>query len=152
MGIYKSDEEVFKLVRAFEERTLAKEDWTHAAHLTIGLYYCLGSAFGVARNLMRDGIYWLNDSHGTPNTETSGYHETITVFWLMTVDDFLEKRGRDSGLAELANDLIASCGDSKLPLKFYSRELLFSPAARAHYVRPDLLELPAEPNGFQAFA
>ena len=136
--IYKTDEEIFLLITAFEERTLPKADWTHAAHLTVGLYYCVHHPFGAAKNLMSDGIYWLNDAHGTPNTETSGYHETLTVFWLKTVAEFLDESAGKS-LAETANGLIASRCDAKLPLKFYSRELLFSAAARAQYVEPDLL-------------
>lgn len=146
--IYKSDEEVILLVKAFEERTLPKADWTHAAHLTVGLYYCLNHAFGAAKNLMSDGIYRLNDAHATPNTETSGYHETLTYFWLSVVADFLESCERGKGLANTANDLVATCGDSKLPLRFYSRELLFSAAARAHYVEPDLQKLSIIPNDF----
>ena len=149
MSIYKSDEEVFLLVRAFEERSLAKADWTHAAHLTVGLYYCLHASFGMAKNLMRDGIYWLNDAHGTPNTESSGYHETLTVFWMKTIDAFLAAGDRGKGLAALANELVADC-DARLPLKYYSRELLFSPAARAAYVAPDLA-LAGDAAGVPAF-
>ena len=85
--IFTRDEEVLELAKAFEERTLPKSEWTHAAHLTVGMYYCFHNPLGVAKNLMSDGIYWLNDAHGTPNTETSGYHETLTVFWLKTVAD-----------------------------------------------------------------
>lgn len=138
--IFTSNEEVILLAKAFEERTLTKAEWTHQAHLTVGLYYCFYYPFAVAKNLMSDGIYWLNDKHGTPNTETSGYHETLTVFWLSVVSEVVEKHGRDKGLAVLANELIASsyC-DSKLPLKFYSRELLFSVNARLNFVKPDLI-------------
>lgn len=138
MLFYKTDDEVTALFEAFEKRTLLKENWTHAAHLTVALCYCLNYPFGAARNLMRDGIYWLNDAHGTPNTETSGYHETLTCFWMTMVRDFLAKRRKDEGLAVLANDLVAASGDSKLPLKFYSCELLFSVKARMEYVPPDL--------------
>ena len=138
MLIYKTDADVLALVEAFEKRTLPKAEWTHAAHLTVGLYYCLNYPFGAARNLIRDGIYWLNDTHGTANTETSGYHETITCFWTKTVNDFLAKRDRGAALAVLANDLVLSCGDPNLPLRFYSRELLFSVEARLNYVAPDL--------------
>ena len=136
--IFTRDEEVFELAKAFEERTLPKSEWTHAAHLVVGLYYCYHHPLGVAKNLMGDGIYWLNDAHGTPNTETSGYHETITVFWLRTVANFMEKTGREHGLANLANNLIAFCSDTNLPLKYYSRERLFSTEARLNYVEPDL--------------
>jgi hypothetical protein len=136
--IFTRDEEVLELAKAFEERTLPKSEWTHAAHLVVGLYYCYHHPLGVAKNLMSDGIYWLNDAHGTPNTETSGYHETITIFWLRTVANYLEKTGRDAGLAALANGLIAFCSDTNLPLKYYSRERLFSTEARMNYVEPDL--------------
>ena len=136
--IYKTDEEVILLAKSFEERTLPKAEWTHAAHLVVGLYYCYHNPLGVAKNLMSDGIYWLNDAHGTPNTETSGYHETLTVFWLRAVADYLATAGREAGPAALANGLLAAFDDSKLPLKYYSRELLFSTEARLHYVEPDL--------------
>jgi hypothetical protein len=136
--IFERDEDVNLLVRAFEERTLPKSEWTHAAHLVVGLYYCYHNPLGVAKNLMSDGIYWLNDAHGTPNTETSGYHETITVFWLRTVAGYLEKAGREAGLAALANGLTETVNDSRLPLKYYSRERLFSVEARMSYVEPDL--------------
>lgn len=136
--IYKTDEEVNLLVKKFEERTLPKAEWTHSAHLTVGFYYCFHHSFGVAKNLMSDGIYWLNDAHGTPNTETSGYHETLTVFWLRTVAEFLGKHNRNEGLMRLANDLIAECNDTKLPLSFYTRERLFSTEARLNYIEPNL--------------
>jgi hypothetical protein len=136
--IFKTDEEVNLLVKAFEERTLPKSEWTHAAHLVVGLYYCYHNPLGVAKNLMSDGICWLNDAHGTPNTETSGYHETLTVFWLRTVADYLEKAGRENGLAALANGLVETVNDTRLPLKYYSRECLFSTEARFNYVAPDL--------------
>ncbi|HVE58562.1 MAG TPA: cobalamin biosynthesis protein [Pyrinomonadaceae bacterium] len=145
--IYERDEEVNLLAKAFEERTLPKAEWTHAAHLVVGLYYCYHNPLGVAKNLMSDGIYWLNDAHGTPNTETSGYHETLTVFWLRTVANFLEKAGREKGLAELANELVATVNDTRLPLRFYSRERLFSVEARMNYVEPDLEDFSLSING-----
>jgi len=89
---------------------------------------------------MRTGIYRLNDAHGTPNSDTSGYHETLTVFWLRMIADYLKNNGREKGLTELANNLTATMNDAKLPLKFYSRERLFSVAARLNYIEPDLEE------------
>ena len=145
--IYKTDEEIYLLAKSFEERTLLKTDWTHAAHLTVGLYYSFHNNFGVAKNLMSDGIYRLNDAHGTPNTETSGYHETLTVFWLRAVADFLAKNEREKGLSELANLLVSTMNDTKLPLRFYSRECLFSAAARLNYVEPDLEDFSPSING-----
>ena len=138
------DDEINLLIKAFEERTLPKAEWTHAAHLTVALYYCFHHPFGVAKRLMGEGIFWLNVAHGTPNTETGGYHETLTVFWLKVIAAFLETHGRCKGLTALANELILFYKDSKLPLKFYSREVLFSAGAREKYVLPDLRRFPAE--------
>lgn len=77
--IYQTDEEVELLVKKIAERTLPKDEWTHAAHLTVGFYDCFHHSFGNAKNLMRDGVHWLNDAHGTLNSDSSGYHEILTI-------------------------------------------------------------------------
>jgi hypothetical protein len=136
--IYRTDVDIYALVKKFEDRTLLKAEWTHAAHLTVGLYYCFHYSFGVARNLMRDGIYWLNDMHGTPNTHSSGYHETLTIFWLNKIAEFLKENQHDMELAPLARGLIEKLSDPELPLRDYSRERLFSAEARLGYIDPDL--------------
>jgi hypothetical protein len=130
-------EDLYSLVESFESRTITKAEWTHSAHLIVGLYYCRTLPFAVAKNLMRDGILWLNDEHGTPNTDGSGYHETLTVFWLKRIWNFLDERGAVGNLATLANELIEKFNDPDLPLKYYSREVLFSASARREYVSPD---------------
>ena len=33
----------------------------------------------------------LNDSHGVPNSDTRGYHETITRFFLLPIRDALSR-------------------------------------------------------------
>lgn len=137
--LYENDEEIILLIRKFEDCTVTSEEWTHAAHLTAALWYALNHSFDEALNKMRSGIFKLNEAHGTPNTPTRGYHETLTVFWMRTVYGFLDKGVDKSDLCGLANDLINNCADSSWPLKFYNRALLFSPAARAKYVEPDLL-------------
>ena len=86
---------------------------------------------------MRDGIHWLNDRHGTPNTDTSGYHETLTVFWLKQIWNFLDDRHDVKNLEVLANELIERFNDPDLPLRYYSREALFSAEARRDYLHPD---------------
>jgi len=131
-------QEVYSLVKAFENRTIPKIDWTHEAHLAVALYYCRTRPFAVAKNLMRDGIYWLNDSHGTPNTDDSGYHETLTVFWLKRIWNFLDERMDTLSLADLANELIERFHDPALPLRYYTHRLLFSTSARHEYLPPNL--------------
>lgn len=138
---FSNETEVVELVRRFEDRSLTKAEWTHDAHLTVGLYYCSRNSFGVAKNLMGDGIYWLNDKHGTPNTENSGYHETLTVFWLRKIADFISANRHVTDLAESANQLLAQVSDRDLPLREYSRERLYSAEARLSYVEPDIVAI-----------
>ena len=139
---FKDKKEINELVRAFEACTLTKEEWTHEAHLTVGLYYVIHHPFGVAKNLMSDGICWLNDKHGTPNTDTSGYHETMTYFWLNAISEFVNSKANEREIVALANGMLDELSDRNLPLKRYSRELLFSPRARREYIEPD-------PEGYQ---
>lgn len=137
--IYKTDGEIKLLIERFEDCAVTEKEWTHAAHLTAALWYCLNEPdLESATAKMRDGIFKLNAAQGVPNTPERGYHETLTVFWMRTVSDFLVNIKDKGSLAALANAVIETCGDSKLPLKAYSRETLFSPAARAKYVEPDL--------------
>ncbi len=138
MAVYSNDKEIVELIERFETRSLPKIEWTHAAHLTVALFYCTSHPLGTARNLMRDGIFGLNDSHGTENSDTSGYHETLTCFWMDVVQNFILGRPKGEPLYRTANALVGEY-PSDLPLRVYSRELLFSVAARSSYVAPDLI-------------
>lgn len=137
--IYTKNEEIIELARKFEDCSLPKEEWTHAAHLTAALWYCLHHDVETVIAKMREGILKLNEAHGTPNTETRGYHETLTVFWTTTVWNYANDAGEIS-LVALANGLVKKF-DSKFPLKFYSRERLFSVEARKNFVEADLENL-----------
>ena len=140
---FSSNKEIYDLVKAFERRTLPRYRWTHEAHLAVATFYCSTLPFGMARNVMRDGILWLNDLHGTPNNETSGYHETLTLFWLKRVWNFIDSRIGHAEMTSLVNDVIKTLGDPDLPLRFYSRDLLYSAKARREYYPPDVRLRPA---------
>ncbi len=138
---YKTTEEIFEVLRGFNDRSLPRARWTHAAHLTVALWHLLQYDWPEAVARVREGIKAYNAAHGVRQTPTGGYHETLTLFWLRAVRAFLED-GRNEGrsLVALANSLVASC-DRDLPLRHYTRERLFSAEARANRVEPDLLPL-----------
>jgi hypothetical protein len=130
--------EVLALVRRFEDCTLPRAEWTHAAHLTVALRHLLQYDPREATERMRRGIKRYNAAHGVVATPTGGYHETLTLFWLRVVRSFLEGgRNEARSLVSLANELAASA-DRELPLSHYTRERLFSTEARASWVEPDL--------------
>ncbi len=140
---FRTTEEILALVRRFEDCTLPREEWTHAAHLTVALWHLLQYDWPEAVRRVRLGIQRYNAAHGIKTTPTGGYHETLTLFWLRTVRAFLEGgRNEARALVRLANELAATA-DKSLPLEHYTRERLFSPEARAHWVEPDLKPLPS---------
>jgi hypothetical protein len=133
--------EILDLVRGFDDRTLPHERWTHAAHLTVALWYLLQYDWPEAVARVRTGIKRLNEAHGVVTTRERGYHETLTLFWLRHVRAFLERDYNEARpLVPLANELIARA-DRQLPLAYYTRELLFSWEARLGWVEPDLKPL-----------
>ena len=72
------------------------------------------------------------------NDDTQGYHETLTQLYIIGVRRFLA----DCAAADLAatvNALLTSkLGQRNRPSGFYSRELLFSTAARRGWTEPDI--------------
>ncbi|HEY6508997.1 MAG TPA: hypothetical protein VIY56_13345 [Vicinamibacterales bacterium] len=128
--------ELDELVSRFEACTLPKAEWTHQAHLTVGAWHVHRYGAADAMTRLRRGIRRLNDSHGTANSATSGYHETITQAYVTLLAEYLSRPG-DGSLAERVGRLL----DSPLAardalLRFYSRETLASSEARAAVMTP----------------
>jgi hypothetical protein len=85
---------------------------------------------------MREGLKRFISHHGE-----TGYHETITIFWLKVVSGFLEQTKRERPLHELANELLLTDGDSRLINHHYSKGLISSEEARRTWVEPDVKPL-----------
>ena len=136
-----SPEALEELVSRFQARTLPHSEWTHRAHLSVGLWHV--HRFGAAEALeqLRERIRRLNDSHGTPNSETRGYHETITRAYVTVLAEYLS--GCDgTPLADCVGSLLASpVAGKEYLLRFYSKDRLMSRQARAAWVEPDLRDL-----------
>ncbi|HYE84899.1 MAG TPA: hypothetical protein VEA16_00995 [Vicinamibacterales bacterium] len=130
--------ETRRIAQALIERTLPKSEWTHHAHLRAGLWHVREHGAAAAVDLLRQRITAYNESVGTANTDTSGYHETITRFYVTVIDRFLATADRSADLDDLAAALIARYGDRRLPLQHYSEGRLFSVVARRSWVEPDL--------------
>ena len=136
---YVTAEEVEKLVQEFDRCTLPRERWTHAAHLTVALLYILRYSWPHALELIRAGLQRYNAACGIITTAQSGYHETMTIFWMLMVRRYLSNlSASERSLVVIANNLIANYGSKHLPLEYYSRDTLMSPEARKRWVEPDL--------------
>ena len=78
-----------QIAAAFCSRTLPKAQWTHEAHLRVGLWHLLNHSAEEALRLMRQRIKTYNLATGGQNTDDAGYHETITRFFLRRIEHFL---------------------------------------------------------------
>ncbi|HVJ00761.1 MAG TPA: hypothetical protein VM662_01185 [Sphingomonas sp.] len=119
--------------------TLAREEWTHEAHLAACLWL-LAERPDVEVDAEIAGIISrFNESVGGVNDDQGGYHDTITRAYVAGVRRFLSEWRGGEGLAERVNALLASpAGARDWPLRFYSRERLFSVEARRSLMAPDL--------------
>ena len=123
----------------FQACALRKEEWTHQAHLVVGLWHIDRYGADQALTRLRSGIRRLNESFGGENSATSGYHETITAAYVTLLSQYLARRQNGQTLRELTTRLLAGPIAAKdVLLTFYSRERLMSTEARATWMEPDL--------------
>lgn len=133
---FKNEEEIAEVVRGFEDATIGRDAWKHAEHLTVALHYLTLHDIETATDKMRTGIFKLLGAFEVDLTKEMPYHETLTVFWMRTVADFNAAKNGAS-LLDKANELVANY-DKDYPMRFYSREFLFSDEAREKFVDGDL--------------
>jgi hypothetical protein len=129
------------LWRAFHDATLPAAQWTHAAHLRIAWLHLARHELDEAHLRMRVGIIRLNAAHGLVETAERGYHETLTRVWLVLVAA-ARRRAPGPDSSHLVAQPRQPGLEREAPLAYYSRARLFSVAARARFVPPDLTELP----------
>jgi hypothetical protein len=121
----------------FELCTLPESDWTHLAHVRVAWLYLTHQSSDEALRRICDGIL-------SYNTEVlhrpEKYSETITVAFTHIVLGRMRTTESWGSFATRIDDLL----DPKTPilLNHYSKERLFSDAARTQFVEPDVTELP----------
>lgn len=136
--LFRTESEILAVVDGFSQRTLPKEQWTHEAHLVTGIWYHMNHSALEAIGYLRTGIAAYNEVTGGKNTPEDGYHETMTLFWCKTINEFVAAN-RDLSLVDLCKKFLASEQATKeYPLRFYTRDVLFSLKARAMWVAPNL--------------
>ncbi|MFN8295439.1 MAG: hypothetical protein U0T69_04550 [Chitinophagales bacterium] len=135
-------EDITTSIKKFEDESLPKEQWTHEAHLATGLYYVYTYGKEKALEKIRINIKKYNVATGGENTATSGYHETITVFWIWVIDAFIQKSLSSLSVQELLIQMLQSEYIAKtLPFQFYTKDYLLSEEARKNFIEPDLKPL-----------
>ena len=137
--LFTTDAEIEHLGEGLLACTATREEWTHEAHLAATTYLLLRRPDIDVDAELPGIIRRFNESVGGVNSDTEGYHETITRCFLHGVRLFLEEPRNGDALYEIVNGLLLSpMGSRGWPLRFYSRERLFSVSARRSHVPPDL--------------
>ncbi len=141
--LFKTDAEIERVAEAMVARVLPKPEWTHEAHLATTTYLLTRRPDIDVDKELPGLIRRYNESVGGVNSDSEGYHETITRVFLHGVRLFLAEADSNEPLHELVNELLLSpMGRRDWPLRFYSAERLFSVEARRKFVPPDLAALP----------
>jgi hypothetical protein len=121
-------------------------EWTHAAHFAAALWLLRRPATLRARGGMEGVIRRYNEAVGVPNTDTRGYHATITEASLRGAAHALAEAGPAAPLAPILAALLASpLGQSRWPFAHWSGPRLMSVEARRGWLEPDLAPLPYPP-------
>jgi hypothetical protein len=120
---------------------LPKASWTHRAHFAFALWVVTRRSDLDATRAVPEAIRRYNESTGVANTDTGGYHETITQASLRAARAFAHECG--TPLYQTCNALMRSpLGTSDWLLAYWSRERLFSVEARRSWVDADRAPFP----------
>ncbi|HKX29588.1 MAG TPA: hypothetical protein VJ302_18000 [Blastocatellia bacterium] len=136
--LYCTFDEIEKLIRDFEAGLLPRAQWTHSAHLTVACWFLICYPEPDATRQVREGIQNYNRAVGIVTTRERGYHETLTLFWVRVVKNYLANVSLECSMVGLINELVARYADKNLPFEYYSRDRLMSFEARTGWLEPDL--------------
>lgn len=134
---FKTQDELEAIVRGFETCTTAAEDFPHRSHLVVATWYLHEGDRSYALAKMRASILNFLKHYGV----TGKYNETITLFWIIVVEQYLRQLPFDLSLLKRTNAVITALSDSKLMFDYFSKDLLWSEQALLQWVPPDLKPL-----------
>lgn len=113
--------------------------WTHAAHFVVATCLLWDHKFDAALSQMRTLIKANNEHMGIQNTDSSGYHETLTQFYLKQIANIFTIHNPQTKLQAVDCVLKSEILDKNFPFLFYDKADLFSTNARQHFLKSNLL-------------
>ena len=105
MKRYESEDEIEKMVRAFEACETGADDFHHAQHLAVAVWYLHAMERDAALDRMRTGLLRFLEHH---EGDTSKYSETITVFYIDKIVEKLSQIGPEVSVVEKCNAVLAT--------------------------------------------
>lgn len=133
-----SDATLEALLAGFENGTWPKEQWTHAAHVTLGTCYILDGEGALDR--LRSGIPQYNVSQGGQNTEDSGYHETLTCFWHDVIREYIGTLPAGLDRLTITRAVVTEFAPKRdIFREYYDFDVVKSREARATWIPPNAM-------------
>jgi hypothetical protein len=126
-----------EFLRAFDAGRLPEDGFGHREHLRLAWILIGRLGLPAATPEIERRLRHLAEAHGMPER----YNRTLTLFWVRLVAHVAAR----SPAASFA-DFLAAEGwlmNPGLARRHYSQELLSSDRARARWVAPDLIAMPA---------
>lgn len=134
-------EDIRRLRAGFDDQTLPGQQFTHAAHIAVGATYVCEVGSERALEHLRNAIPMYNVSQGGENTDTRGYHETLTRFWIDRLAEFLAHQPPRSTEEQALTAVAAFGHQAKLWERYYTFDVVVSLKARRGWIPPDRQDL-----------
>ena len=137
-----TEEALNDFLESFERGTWPKSAWNHAAHVAVAACYLIEYPDEDASGYVRRGIVHYNQCVGTVNSDHSGYHETITLFWLAIVRARLRELADGLSRVDAVRFLVTELAPQRdLFREYYSFDVVRSVEARRSWIAPDVKPL-----------
>ena len=105
MNRYESEDQIESVVRGFEACETGADDFKHAEHLVVAVWYLHTMDRDAALDRMRSGLLRFLDHY---EGNTSKYSEPITVFWIDKIAGKMDELGPEVSIVEKCNAVLAA--------------------------------------------
>lgn len=113
LSAYQNSGEIFELIVAFENCTLARERWTAATYLTVVFWYVYMNPLPEARRLINNGIRRYNFEHNIITKTNSKDNEILILLLVRAVNEYLKQNRGAVSFVDLVNGLFRHFADEK---------------------------------------
>jgi spore cortex formation protein SpoVR/YcgB (stage V sporulation) len=135
---FQSQNQIEAVVAGFESCSTSGDAFTHREHLTVAAWYLRDGNEEQALVRMREGLLRFLTHHGEGLQK---YNETITLFWLKLVRQFVAELDPQLSFTQVANAVVDRFDDSRLIFEHYDRARLKTREAKSGWTEPDLKPL-----------
>jgi hypothetical protein len=138
MTPFDTEADLQALTDGFLDHSLPKDAWRHDTHCLVTAWLLLRRPDIDLRTELPDLIRTYNVAVGGENTDTAGYHHTITLFYLDAITAFMAGRDTSNAVAACRAMLASPIRDKDFPLRHYTHDRLVSREARLGWLEPDI--------------